>query len=162
MDTDRVLGVLIVIVVIVAGVLYFGSFVSPWWNLLAAVQVIVSVAFVVLLGIGGWIGWTMASTPSPEPVEDLDMEEIEEEAPEFGETEEEIEIPKKVEEKAQESRELREELNSIKGMTDSGRENLIDAGYDSVESLEAASIEDLKKVEGIGSTLAGRIKEKYR
>jgi predicted DNA-binding transcriptional regulator len=31
--------------------------------------VIVSAALYVLLGIVGWIGWTMATTPSPKPIE---------------------------------------------------------------------------------------------
>lgn len=161
MDTDRILGALIIIGVIVAGILYFGSLGSPWWSFLAAVQVVVSVAFVVLLGIGGWIGWTMVSTLSPEPVEDLDMEEIEEEAPDLGETEEGVEIPEGVEERAEKTKDLQEQLSSIQGMTDQRRENLIDAGYDSPESLKAATMGDLEEVEGIGPTLAERIKEKY-
>lgn len=160
MNIDRVIGALIVAGVIVAGILYFGSFIFPW-SYSMAVLVVVSIAFAVLLGIGGWIGWTMGSTPSPEPVEDLDMEEIEEEAPEIGETEEAVKAPELVEERAEESRGLREQLNSIRGMTNPGIENLIDAGYDSPESLEAATSEDLKKVKGIGSTLAERIKERY-
>lgn len=76
LDSDRLLGGLIIVGVIVAAILYFGSVVSPWWSLLGALKVVVSAAFLVVLGIGGWIGWTMASTPSPEPVEDLD-EDIE-------------------------------------------------------------------------------------
>ncbi len=104
----------------------------------------------------------MASTPSPKPVEDLDREEIEEEAPEIGETEEAVEVPEGVEERAEKSKNLREQLSSIQGMTNSGMENLIDAGYSSAESLETATIEDLKKVEGIGSTLAERVKDRVK
>jgi len=36
---------------------------------LDAVLVLVSVAFIAVLAIGAWIGWTMASTPPPKPVE---------------------------------------------------------------------------------------------
>lgn len=77
MDKDRPTGVLIVLGVIVVGILYFGSFVIPWWSFLTAVKVVVSAGFLALLGIGGWIGWTMASAQSPEPVEDLNLEDIE-------------------------------------------------------------------------------------
>lgn len=81
MDKDRLLGALIIVGVVLAAILYFGSIFSPWWSFTQAVQVLVSIAFVAVLGIGGWIGWTMASTPSPEPVEDLETEDVEEEAP---------------------------------------------------------------------------------
>ena len=36
---------------------------------LDAVLVLVSVAFIAVLAIGAWIGWTMASTPPPKPIE---------------------------------------------------------------------------------------------
>jgi predicted DNA-binding transcriptional regulator len=32
------------------------------------------VAFIAILGIGGWIGWTMATTPPPKPIEDITSE----------------------------------------------------------------------------------------
>lgn len=148
MDSDRGLGVLIIIGVIVAGILYFGSFVIPWWSFLAAVKVIVSAGFVLLLIIGGWIGWTMASTPSPEALEDMDLEETEEEPIEF-------------EESAERDLGLEEDLKSIRGMTDPRVQSLMDAGYDSREALEGSSEDDLKGVEGIGPALAERIKEMY-
>jgi predicted DNA-binding transcriptional regulator len=34
----------------------------------------VLVAFIAILGIGGWIGWTMATTPPPKPIEDISNE----------------------------------------------------------------------------------------
>ncbi|MCK4952547.1 transcriptional regulator [Candidatus Bathyarchaeota archaeon] len=51
------------------------------------VAVPVVVAFVVVLAIGAWIGWTMATTPPPRPIEEIEAEmkleqEIEEEKPE--------------------------------------------------------------------------------
>lgn len=72
---------------LVAAVLYFGSFLFPW-SYSQAVLVLVSIAFLAVLGIGAWIGWTMASTPSPEPVEDME-EEFDEE---FDEIEEEPDL----------------------------------------------------------------------
>lgn len=75
MDSDKLTGVLIIIAVIVLGILYFGSFMLPW-SFLTAVKVVVSVAFLGILVIGGWIGWTMASTPSAEPIEDEEFEDF--------------------------------------------------------------------------------------
>ncbi len=94
MDSDRALGVLVIIAVVVCGVLYFGSFVSPWWSLLGAIKVLVSAAFLAVLGIGAWIGWTMASTPSPEPMDDEELEDFDiDEEIEEPEIEEETEEP---------------------------------------------------------------------
>ena len=41
---------------------------------LDAVLVIVSVAFIAILAIGAWIGWTMATTPPPKPIEEIAKE----------------------------------------------------------------------------------------
>jgi predicted DNA-binding transcriptional regulator len=35
------------------------------------IAVPVFVAFLAVIGIGAWIGWTMATTPPPKPIEDL-------------------------------------------------------------------------------------------
>jgi len=40
----------------------------------------VFVAFIAVLGIGAWIGWTMATTPPPKPIEEIEAEEKKEEA----------------------------------------------------------------------------------
>ena len=152
MDSDRLLGTGIIVVCIIAAILYFGSLVFPWWNILTAVKVVVSIAFVLVLGIGGWIGWTMASTPSPEPVEDLDIEDT------SPEDMEETDFDSEEEESTED---FQEELCSISGMTENRAQSLKDAGYDSKGALVNASEEDLTEVKGIGSTLAARIKEKY-
>ena len=39
----------------------------------------VYLAFILILGIGAWIGWTMATTPPPKPIEELEIEEKKEE-----------------------------------------------------------------------------------
>ncbi len=78
MDSDRALGALIIAGVIVVAILFFGSFFLPW-SFTLAVEIVVSIGLLIVLGIGGWIGWTMASTPSPEAIEDLDIEDLEEE-----------------------------------------------------------------------------------
>jgi predicted DNA-binding transcriptional regulator len=38
------------------------------------VAVPVLVAFVAIMGIGAWIGWTMATTPPPKPIEEITSE----------------------------------------------------------------------------------------
>ena len=41
---------------------------------LDAVLVLVSIAFIAILAIGAWIGYTMASTPPPKPIEEITAE----------------------------------------------------------------------------------------
>jgi predicted DNA-binding transcriptional regulator len=41
---------------------------------LNTVLILISVAFIAILAIGGWIGWTMASTPPPKPIEEITAE----------------------------------------------------------------------------------------
>jgi predicted DNA-binding transcriptional regulator len=41
---------------------------------LDAVLILVSIAFVAILAIGAWIGWTMATTPPPKPIEEITTE----------------------------------------------------------------------------------------
>ena len=41
---------------------------------LDAVLVLVSAAFIAILGIGGWIGYTMATTSPPKPIEEITTE----------------------------------------------------------------------------------------
>jgi predicted DNA-binding transcriptional regulator len=38
---------------------------------LDAVLILVSAAFIAVLGIGAWIGYTIATTPPPKPVEEI-------------------------------------------------------------------------------------------
>ena len=41
---------------------------------LDVVLILVSAAFIAILGIGAWIGYTMASTPPPKPIEEITTE----------------------------------------------------------------------------------------
>ncbi len=34
----------------------------------------VAIAFVAILAIGAWIGWTMLTTPAPKPIEEITAE----------------------------------------------------------------------------------------
>ncbi len=54
---------------------------------LDAVLILVSIAFIAILAIGAWIGWTMATTPPPKPIEEITTEiEEKKEEPKAEET----------------------------------------------------------------------------
>jgi lysylphosphatidylglycerol synthetase-like protein (DUF2156 family) len=79
---DQAIGWLIFAVCIVVIILYLigllwvgGPSRSTWTVAFALVAIPVLVAFVLILGIGAWIGWTMATTPPPKPIEELETEE---------------------------------------------------------------------------------------
>jgi len=94
---DQAIGGLIFIVCVVIAIGYIAGlfFYDPWIydllkdsfniNLLPGdvrywfVAVPVLVAFVAILGIGAWIGWTMATTPPPKPIEEIEAEVTKEE-----------------------------------------------------------------------------------
>jgi hypothetical protein len=95
MSKDQAIGGAILVVCALVAVFYlvalFGyeQLIQPWLNVgsLAAVRywliaIPVLVAFVAILLIGAWIGWTMATTPPPKPIEEIttEMEEKKEEA----------------------------------------------------------------------------------
>jgi uncharacterized membrane protein len=98
---DQAIGGLIFLVCVVVAIGYivtlfgYDLVVKPLLNLpwtmrgvqfwLVAIPVLV--AFVAVLAIGAWIGWTMATTPPPKPIEDFEVEEKEEEKPEVKEEE---------------------------------------------------------------------------
>ncbi|MBS7635375.1 transcriptional regulator [Candidatus Bathyarchaeota archaeon] len=47
-----------------------------------AVAIIVLIAFLAIMFIGAWIGWTIATTPPPKPIEEIEKEIEEERKPE--------------------------------------------------------------------------------
>ena len=59
------------------------------------VAVPVFIAFIAVMGIGMWIGWTMATTPPPKPIEEITSEIEEEKEEKVPEEAEEEEKPKK-------------------------------------------------------------------
>ncbi len=103
MSKDQAIGGLIflvcaiVIVGYVLGMFFYDPWIKDWlansfnisWSTggvrywLVAVPVLV--AFVAVLGIGAWIGWTMATTPPPKPIEEIEAEEKKEEEKAEGE-----------------------------------------------------------------------------
>jgi TRAP-type C4-dicarboxylate transport system permease small subunit len=82
--------IFLVCVVVMIGyvVTLFGyeQIIQPWFDVgstsgvqfwLVAIPVLI--AFVAVLAIGAWIGWTMATTPPPKPIEEFEVEEKPEE-----------------------------------------------------------------------------------
>ena len=75
-NKDQAIGGLICIVCVAIA----GSYtLALFWPALEAIRlwlvaIPVFIAFIAILGIGAWIGWTMASTPPPKPIEDMNLE----------------------------------------------------------------------------------------
>jgi len=90
---DQAIGGLIFIVCVVVAIGYIASLFFPvevgnligltindqYHAMIWLVAVPVLIAFVAILGIGAWIGWTMATTPPPKPIEEIEAEEKKEE-----------------------------------------------------------------------------------
>jgi hypothetical protein len=87
---DQAIGWLIFLVcaVVIIGyiVALFGyeQIVQPYLNLGTAgdvqfwlIAIPVLIAFVAVLAIGAWIGWTMGTTPPPRPIEEIESESTE-------------------------------------------------------------------------------------
>jgi predicted DNA-binding transcriptional regulator len=84
---DQAIGGVILIVCVLVAVFYVVTLFYPaWLNGIPGVNVSeggvqfwiiavpVFVAFVAIMGIGAWIGWTMATTPPPKPIEEITSE----------------------------------------------------------------------------------------
>jgi len=87
---DQAIGGLIFIVCII---IIIGYIAALFWPALEAIRfwlvaVPVLIALVAVLGIGAWIGWTMATTPPPKPIEEIEAEEKKEEEKEKAAEEE--------------------------------------------------------------------------
>ncbi|MEM2153013.1 MAG: transcriptional regulator [Nitrososphaerota archaeon] len=77
MSRDQLFGALLVAVSIIVIIIYaWILFFTQWSMLLMQVTLMVAVAGV--LGILAWIGYTLATTPPPKPIEKIE-EELEEE-----------------------------------------------------------------------------------
>jgi len=102
---DQAIGGIIFIVCVVIAVFYLITLFYPQWLSSIGIQVDTSwmssvqfwivaipvfLAFIAVMGIGAWIGWTMATTPPPKPIEEItseieekkEEEKIEEKPPE--------------------------------------------------------------------------------
>lgn len=74
---DQALGAFICTVCVAVATAYT---VALFWPALEAIRlwlvaIPVLIAFIVVLAIGAWIGWTMATTPPPKPIEETQPEE---------------------------------------------------------------------------------------
>ncbi|MHA2504607.1 MAG: helix-hairpin-helix domain-containing protein [Candidatus Kariarchaeaceae archaeon] len=142
-------------------------------------------AFIAIVGIFGiivWIGVTMIKTPPPQEWEFEDIVEEEEEpakeekpkakakakakakkkpAAEKEESKEESkEEPKEEKPKAKSKAKAKatgKSLDDLDGMTAKVKEGLLEAGYDTVEKIASASLDDLVAVKGIGAKTAERL-----
>jgi predicted DNA-binding transcriptional regulator len=81
MGKDQAIGGAILAVCVIAVVGYLVLVVDPGlFNLnatdtrLNVVLILVSAAFIAILGIGAWIGYTMASTPPQKPLKEITAE----------------------------------------------------------------------------------------
>jgi formate hydrogenlyase subunit 3/multisubunit Na+/H+ antiporter MnhD subunit len=90
---DQAIGGAIFIVCLLVAVFYLVTLFFPSWLSTVGISaddadvrfwviaVPVFIAFVAIMFIGAWIGWTMATTPPPKPIEEIttEMEEKKEE-----------------------------------------------------------------------------------
>ena len=83
MSRDQVIGALILVASVI-GIIVYGwiLFFTEWTILLLQLTGFVAVAAV--LGILAWIGYTLATTPPPKPIEEIEKE-LEGELKELGE-----------------------------------------------------------------------------
>lgn len=97
MTKDQLIGALILIGSI-AGIVIYGWLVgfSPWPVI--TVQVTAFLGIAAILAILAWIGWTLATTPAPTPIEETPLETPAEEEKPAGEEGSEEEAPEKKEE----------------------------------------------------------------
>ncbi len=98
MSKDQAIGGAILVVCVLVALFYVVTLFYPSWLTVLGVSeaavawqgtvqywlvaVPVFIAFVAILLIGAWIGWTMATTPPPKPIEEIttEMEEKKEES----------------------------------------------------------------------------------
>jgi len=81
MGKDQAIGAAILLVCVLVAVFYIVTLFYPSWLSVLGLTVVaanvqfwviavpVFVAFVAIMFIGAWIGWTMATTPAPKPIE---------------------------------------------------------------------------------------------
>jgi len=83
-NKDQAIGGLIFLICVVVAIgyaitLFFPQHVLGWLEprtvQLWIIAIPVFVAFLALLSVGAWIGWTMATTPPPKPIEEIEAQE---------------------------------------------------------------------------------------
>jgi len=108
---DQTIGGTILIVCVAIAILYLATLFYPQWIInigwahnpdaiqFWTIAVPVFIAFIAIMAIGAWIGWTMATTPPPKPIEELTSEIEEREEAKAEEQPEEKTAEQAVEEK---------------------------------------------------------------
>jgi predicted DNA-binding transcriptional regulator len=98
-NKDQSIGAIITVGCLLGILVYAGLVFLTQWNLLV-LQLTGFIAVGGILAIGSWIGWTMATTPPPKPIENLETEhattteeKVTEETQETGEEKRNNEIP---------------------------------------------------------------------
>jgi len=86
LSKDQAIGAAIFILCVLIAIIYVLTLFFPGWlgviglDVAAgdlqfwAVALPVFIAFIAVMGIGAWIGWTMATTPPPKPIEEITSE----------------------------------------------------------------------------------------
>jgi len=86
LNKDQTIGGVIFLVCIAIAIFYAATLFYPeWLGILGikaagadvqfwAIAIPVFIAFIAIMGIGAWIGWTMATTPPPKPIEEITSE----------------------------------------------------------------------------------------
>lgn len=73
MNRDKVIGGLLLVVSAVIIVVYgWLVFTTIWWEFVLKITGFLAIA--ALFGILGWIGYTLATTPPPKPIEEIEKE----------------------------------------------------------------------------------------
>jgi predicted DNA-binding transcriptional regulator len=87
---DQTIGGVIFLLCVIIGIIYVLTLFMPSWFEVFGVTVVESnvqfwvvaipvfIGFIAIMGIGAWIGWTMATTPPPKPIEEIATETTEE------------------------------------------------------------------------------------
>ena len=83
MGKDQLIGVGLLVISTIVVVVYGWLVFFTEWSLLL-LQITGFVAIVGIFGVLGWIGYTLASTPPPKPIEEIEKE-LEEELKKAGE-----------------------------------------------------------------------------
>ena len=107
MSRDQVIGALLLIAGIVGIIIYGWLVFLTQWSLLV-LQITGFVAVAGVLGILAWIGYTLATTPPPKPIEEIEKE-LEEELKKLEEETKEEEKKEEVKEEKAEGAEEKKE-----------------------------------------------------
>jgi predicted DNA-binding transcriptional regulator len=83
LSKDQAIGAAILAICILVSVFYVVTLFYPQWLNVFGMQITqanaqfwviavpILIVFIAILGIGAWIGWTMATTPPPKPIEEI-------------------------------------------------------------------------------------------